>query len=431
MLLRYPLDQVNPYLFHKQNLAMPAEGQRMADLIAQVGSPRGAPPATPYLSLWARQADFQAADLDAALYEQRDLVRVPAMHSRLHLVRTADWPAYHALLAPLWSKDLTDLAVRPDGEASNQPETGLPPGLRLTVDDTIRRLLEVLGTRGPSTIDELADLLPELERRVYHDPDLPDLGYSRLGTRLLPALCANGTLVRARPRGGWRSESFTYAALSNWLPTPLDMGIGRDEALRQVVLGYLRAFGPATVGDLLHWLGGFTRRQVVKALLELGPDVARVQIAELPGEYLLLADEIEPLADFTPGDRAAALLPPHDHYLAAYLDTSRFLDPIQEERVYDRVGEATGTIWLDGLIVGIWWPQWRDERLILRLFEAIDPEDLALVGETARRLAEFLDFNAFDLDISTEDDEGEPTGPLMYADPTAETPDIIIVPQGD
>ena len=410
---------------------MPAEGQSVADLIAQVGSPRGAPPATPYLSLWARQADFQAADLDAALYERRELLRVPAMHSRLHLVRTADWPAYHALLTPLWSSDLTDLAVRPDGEAGDGPDEGLPPGLEITVDDTVRRLLEVLGTRGPSTIDELAELLPELDRRVYHDPDLPELGYSRLGTRLLPALCANGTLVRGRPRGGWRSESFAYAALSNWLREPPNLEIGRDEALRRVVRAYLRAFGPATVGDLHHWLGGFGRRQVVAALLELGMDVARVQIAELPGEYLLLADEVEPLADFEPGERTAALLPPHDHYPAAYLDTTRFLDPIQQERVYDRVGEATGTIWLDGVVAGIWWPQWRDERLILRLFEAIAPEDLALVGETARRLVEFLDFTAFDLDISAVDDEGEPPAPLMYADPTARAPGIIIAPQGD
>jgi hypothetical protein len=96
MLLRFPLNQVNPYLFYKQHLAMPAEGQRVADLIAQVGSPRGAPPATPYLSLWARLADFRAADLDAALYERRELLRVPAMHSRLHLVRSSAWPAYRA-----------------------------------------------------------------------------------------------------------------------------------------------------------------------------------------------------------------------------------------------------------------------------------------------------------------------------------------------
>jgi hypothetical protein len=167
----------------------------------------------------------------------------------------------------------------------------------------VRRLLEVLGTRGPCTIDELANLLPELDRRVYHDPDLPELGYSRLGTRLLPALCANGTLVRARPRGGWRSESFAYAALSNWLPEPLDLEIGRDEALRQVALAYLRAFGPATVGDLHHWLGGFSRRQVVAALLELGPAIARVQIAELPGEYLLWRTRSTPWPGSCPASR--------------------------------------------------------------------------------------------------------------------------------
>jgi hypothetical protein len=331
MFLRYPLDQVNAFLFHKQSLAAPAAGQRVADLIAQVGSLRGAPPATPYLSLWARSADLLPADLDAALYETRSVLRVPALHSRLHLVPVADWPAYRAVMGALWADDLAELAAYPHGGPGAMPGERPHAGPELTLDDIVRRILEVLGTRGPCTIEELAAYLPELDRRIYHDPDEPDLGYSRLGTRLLPALCARGTLVRAQPRGGWRSESYTYAALSHWLPEPLGPAIDRRQALRQVAAGYLHAFGPATVGDLHNWLGGLSRREVVAAVLELGSAVERIQIAGLAGEFLLLAEEVEALASVSAGGAGGGVVARSRPILPGGLlsiHPSRFLDPL-------------------------------------------------------------------------------------------------------
>lgn len=40
-------------------------------------------PATPYMSLWARLPGFTVADLDAALYQRRDLVKHLAMRRTL------------------------------------------------------------------------------------------------------------------------------------------------------------------------------------------------------------------------------------------------------------------------------------------------------------------------------------------------------------
>jgi hypothetical protein len=47
-------------------------------------------PATPYLSLWARLPGFTVADLDAALYQQRTVVKHLAMRRTLWTVRSDD-----------------------------------------------------------------------------------------------------------------------------------------------------------------------------------------------------------------------------------------------------------------------------------------------------------------------------------------------------
>ncbi len=50
-------------------------------------------PATPYLSLWARIPGCSVADLDAALYDDRTLVKHLAMRRTLWVVRPEDLPS--------------------------------------------------------------------------------------------------------------------------------------------------------------------------------------------------------------------------------------------------------------------------------------------------------------------------------------------------
>ena len=105
------------------------------------------------------------------------------------------------------------------------------------------------------------------------------------------------------------------------------------------------------------------------------------------------------------------LQPQRDSYVMAYSRTSRFLPAQFRERVFDRAGEALGTIWVDGCAVGVWWLQIRDERIIARLFQSLDPEAMTLVAEEARRLGRFLGFSSHDIGIGLyPDDDAEEDG---------------------
>ena len=397
MLIRFNQSQVNRYLLHKQHLLRDSQGTDVLSVVCDVGPIRAAPPIVPYLCLWARMRGFARERLDTALYEERSLLRVPAMGARLYLVPSSQFSAYHRATSPWTAHSLEQLDM-----LMKEAQRGRDDGPKLPRSETLaQRVLEVLSTRDACTIDELTAILPELETHISHDPEVPELGYSRLGSRLIPAMCAQGLLVRARPRGGWRSEMYAYASLSSWAPTTPVTEAGHGEALRRVVRWYLSAYGPATIGDICHWLGGLTRRRVASVLMDLSTAVVHVQVDGSPGDYVMLAGQVDALDAFSAPDGEVCLLSPGDSYVAAYADPERLMAGPYRDGVLDRGGEASGTVWLDGLIVGVWGLRARPERVWVRFYEAVDPEVLASVGERIYTLADAMVLPSLDIDMRT------------------------------
>jgi hypothetical protein len=405
MPLRVTIPQVNRFLFRKQHLTPETRARDVTTLAHSIGPIRATPATTLYISAWARVADFQTQHLDEALYQTRTLTRIHALQARLYAVPTRDLNAYFCVSRPLLRLGLGDLDAllysasngRKDDLDADIEVMGHPSSHQLA-----QRVLEIMSTQGSATIDELAELLPELRRRIPHDPENPELGYSLLGTRLIPAMCAEGMLVRAETRGGWRSDFYSYATMASWLPgmdlEPRGCPNAMHKALRHVVRAYVRAYGPVTIGDVQQWLGGHPRRQIMSALMRL-PGLTSLEIEGSQGDYVLFEDQLAALFNPPEEEPAAALLPPRDALPTAYSDPMRFLAQPYAERVYDRAGEALGTVWLDGQIIGTWWLHNRDQRITIRFFEQQGPETLALVGEEARRLVRLLEFSAPELDI--------------------------------
>ena len=406
MPIRFTNEQVNRYLIHKQCLT-PASQADLADtpllsLLRRIGPLRARPTIAPYLSLWARLPRFSREHLDRELYSERSLLRVPCMHARLYIIPAIDYPVYYQATNQAAHRGMGDLDAL---LAEAVPAT---LALELSSEELARRVLEVMSGGGAHTIDELARWLPLLDTRIYHDPEHPELGYSRLGTRLVPAMCARGLLVRAQPRGGWRSTTYSYAALSAWAPEVDLASLTRHEAIDVAVRDYVSVFGPVTVGDISHWLGGLRRREIRAALMSLGASLSHVRIGERAGDYYMLREQIDALATCELEPAAIALLPPGDSFVAAYSDLDRFVADIYLSRITDRVGEPYGTVWLGNAIIGTWSIQVRDERLHIRFFEMVSPQTLAAVGEKARGIARLLDLPlSLDLNVMQDEDFSE------------------------
>ncbi len=376
--------RVNDYLAHKQHLLQSTRIPDVVQITRDIVALHATAAPGPYLSLWARRPGFRREILEETLYESRELVRFLCMRTTLHIVPSDEVPLFFQACGPYLS------AAFPDwGDLLTQSEICQQEYVEVTVSQLQRRILDVLATQGPSTVPDLSRAVPELKIKVRHSVDKPYEGTFSVGSRLVPEMCARGMLVRARPRGTWRSSLYEYAALSDWLPGVELGAVTPQEARAWLVRRYLAAFGPATLDDV-QWWTGFSKGEVEKALRTLGPVLVEVSLEGLGDTYLMLADDAQRLRGFAPADTPYVFfLPALDPYIMGYRDRSRFLARQHRGKVFDRAGNAMPTVWLNGRVVGAW-GQREDGSVVYGLFEPVTGGERALIEERRQQLEGFL-----------------------------------------
>ena len=329
-------------------------------------------PATPYLAAWARVGGFSAADLDRALFEDRDLWRLHAMRRTLFVVPT-------------------ELAAVFDGGAgravADKERRRLEQWLEDDVDSPARwladletRVLAVLADGRDYRTTDLAEAVPELNRKITVGSGKWS-GTVPVSSRLLSLLAMELKLVRARAAGTWRSSQYRWAATARWFgqpAEPIDPERGRAALLEL----YLGAYGPATLTDV-RWWTGWTARDTRVALDAVG--AASAELSEDAVGYVL-ADDRDPTD--APGE-AVTLLPGLDSAPMGWKERSWFLGD-HAGPLYDRNGNVGPTVWVDGRIVG-GWGQRPSGEVVVRLLEDVGKRASTLIESEAATLTEWLD----------------------------------------
>jgi hypothetical protein len=382
--LKLDLAHVNAYLALKQRLLPTARGSDVTEVTRNMAALHATTPAGPFLSLWARMTAFARSLLEDALYDQRTLVRTICMRQTLHVVPSGELAQYIQAYAARYGASaraegqtlLVQAGLCGEAEAANR------------WSDLQRRVLGVVSDTGPCTVRDLSRAIPELRSQVRYSVGKSYEGSFSVGSRLVPAMCTLGILVRSRPRGTWRSNLYEYALLSDWLPG-IDLGAtSTPEAQAWLVRRYLSALGPATVEDV-QWWTGLTLGETTHALDALRPSLVEVSIAGL-GTSLMQDGDLERCRDFSPPDRPYAwFLPSLDPYVMGYSDRRRFLDPGSQGAILDRARNAVPTVWLNGQIVGAW-AQRRDGSVVYGVFEPHPSSARAVIDAEAGRLQAFL-----------------------------------------
>jgi hypothetical protein len=190
-------------------------------LAVQAQDPRGA-----RLAVRARTDGLAAADVDAALTEDRSLLITWLNRGTLHLVRREDYPWLQALTTPpLFTSSATRL--RQNGVSEAAAEKGVA---------TITR---ALADEGPRT-------RPQLRERL-DSAGVPTAGQALVHLLFLAAL--RGVAVR----GPMVGNEHAYVLTEGWLgPQPR---VDRDLALAELARRYLAGHGPADDRDLARWAG--------------------------------------------------------------------------------------------------------------------------------------------------------------------------------
>lgn len=184
-------------------------------------------------------------------------------------------------------------------------------------------------------------------------------------------------LVAAAPSPGWRSDGLTYALWSEWLPEVDVWTMSEEEGRRELARLYLDRHGPASVDDF-SWWSGLTRSQARRSF-------EAVASGEASGLWWTRErDESGP-----PGVR---LLPVWDTLFVTYRDRGRFLADEHYPYVYDRSGNATSVVLIDGFAAGVWDLGASDDHLEIRVapFERFTKRHRADVESETQRIADLI-----------------------------------------
>lgn len=295
-------------------------------------------PLSVYLSAWARTGCARA-DLEAALYEARGIVRMLGMRRTMFVLPGP--------LVPVVQRACTDDVAR---RLRRQLERDLERLGGITdsaawLRDVETSVVTALTARGSASGAELSADEPRLRTRLVYAPDKSYGGPANITSRVLMLMSAEGLIVRGHPRGGWSSGQFTYHPADAWRGGDAD-GDAYDPATARTELArrWLLAFGPAPVSDL-RWWAGWTAAQTKATLASL--PVIEADLDGQPG--VMLADDDVPDEEPTP---VAALLPALDPTPMGWQERSWFLGP-HRASLFDRTGNIGPTLApIQGLLAG-------------------------------------------------------------------------------
>ncbi|WP_127479776.1 winged helix DNA-binding domain-containing protein [Nocardioides pantholopis] len=333
--------------------------------------------ATVHLALWARVPGVTVADVDAALYDGRTVVKQLAMRRTLFafprdLLPAAWGSAAARVAAQLRARLVKDVVA---GGLATDPERWLAAA----ADAVLKRLAD--GS-APTTA-QLREELPALQGRVSRGtPGKAWAAEVPIAPSVLWLLGAEARVLRGINAGHWRLNKPTWVRTDHWLgavPEPWP----EAEGYAELVGRWLHTFGPGTEADLVWWLGA-TKTAVRRALAAAGA----VQVGlEDGGTGWVLPDDLEPVAPVRPW---AALLPTLDPTVMGWQERGFYLDAADRPRLFDTNGNAGNTAWWDGRIVGSWL---QDDAGVVRVLPC---REVGAAGRTAleaeaKRLTAWLD----------------------------------------
>ncbi len=314
---------------------------------------------------------------EAALYDERSIVRVLGMRRTLFVVPRHLVPAVHA-------SSTRKIAERENARLEKVFADGGVGGHRPAefISAVKRDVLEALTARGEALARDLSGDVPALRTKLVMNKGKKYEAETTITTLVLSRMTMDGTIVRVRPTGSWLSSQYRYAPMAD-IVDDLD-GVSVEEGAAAVLGSYLATFGPATLDDCKWWTG-WTVGQTRKALADCGAIEVKIDGGTA---YVSADDEPEPVAE----DGSVALLASLDPTPMGWKERDWYLGHVGEHelgRLFDRYGNIGPTVWVDGRIVG-GWGQRPDGEVVSELFVDVGAAVADRIDEAAADLSDWL-----------------------------------------
>ena len=355
------LNRVNLFILNKQHLTPVSKGEDVVQIVKDVGGLHATSSTTPYLSLYMRCSQFVKEDLEVELYDKRTLGKVRCVRKTIYIQPKDRIPI-------VWKPTARQVIPESKGFMTNRGVTEEVYD-RLSAD-----ILQMLRGREKTAA--------EIKATLKTDADVSSILYF---------MCDQGLLIRGRSVKGWRDRRHRYALFGDYFPDLQLEKFEESEAITILVSLYLASYGPASEVDIAWWTG-LGKTKVRQALKELEDQLVEVSIPEIgEGFFVLQADMKQVEAVKPPREPVISLLPYLDPYLMGYKQRERYLDQEHYDLVFDRSGNATSVILVDGKVIGVWDFEDSEEPLAkVFLFQEIGKILREEILVEAERLGEFI-----------------------------------------
>lgn len=289
------------------------------------------------LQLRARAAaGTEPAAITASLNERRELVKLWAQRSTLHLMPAEDLPMLFGVRR-----------LQVGGYQQWYQREGLSPA-------QVEILVEAVATalrEGPhSRMDLSRRLVPQLG-----DWARPMLEHSWGG--IIKLACALGHLCHAPALGAVAageeeiSREARFVHLAGWLPGGIPPVMESAAAVAAMLRRYLGSFGPAGPSDFRKF-SGLPAGPVHQAFADLATDLVPVRLAGKPS--FILADDLEALLAAEPASGGITVLPLFDPWLLAHQDTGQYVDEKHRPAIYRTAGWISPVVLRQGRVIAHW-----------------------------------------------------------------------------
>jgi Winged helix DNA-binding domain len=310
-------------------------------------------PLPPYYGLWSRLSGFDPHELGRML-TGREVVRLTLMRGTVHLVTGRDALELRPLVQPV--------VERTHNGAFGRRMGGADPA---RLERAVRELL----LDGPLTARELGTRL--VERGIGDDVE----AIGNAARVYVP-------LVQVPPRGVWGAGGQAkYEPLETWTGGKLATGPSVDE----LVVRYLRSFGPASVLDVQNW-SGLTRLKDVFERLRPQLETFRDE----DGRELFDVHEAPRPDPDTPAP--VRFLGEYDNVLLGHADRRRIIPEDFPWAEMLAPGRFVNNLLVDGVLRATWWIE-RDgskgATLAIRPFRRFSRAERTEVTTEAGRMINF------------------------------------------
>jgi hypothetical protein len=212
---RISIEERRARLALRHHLASEARVGTAVEVARSLVGLHGTDPASVYLAASGRMSAPEFGEVERALYEERELVRILGMRRTMFVlpqeVAGVVQAACSNAIAMKERRKLVQLLE----------QAGLGSDASTWLNEVQDAVMSALVARGEALAAELSKEVPELRQQLVVGRGTKWEAPLAVSTRILFLLAAEGRIIRGRPRGSWTSSQYRWTPLESWLPEGL------------------------------------------------------------------------------------------------------------------------------------------------------------------------------------------------------------------